>query len=173
MGYAGKSHPGDMRHQMKTVATPAARYAVLAGLVFWIAISLIPLPRAEPLPANAAPQEFSAARALDQIRVIAEKPHPAGSAEHQRVRDYLVAELTKLGAAPELEAGFASITLGSFHAEGNVENIVTRLPGSGNTRPVMLAAHYDSVTRGPGASDDGSGVAVLLETLRALRAGAP
>jgi hypothetical protein len=158
---------------MKTVATPAARYAVLAGLLFWIAISLVPLPRAKPLPANAAPQDFSAARALDQIRVIAENPHPPGSAEHQRVRDYLVAELTKLGVAPELEAGFASITLGSFHAEGNVENIVTRLPGSGNTRPVMLAAHYDSVTRGPGASDDGSGVAVLLETLRALRAGAP
>jgi hypothetical protein len=158
---------------MKTVATPAARYAVLAGLVFWIAISLIPLPRAEPLPASAAPQDFSAARALDQIRAIAQKPHPLGSAEHRRVRDYLVAELTRLGADPELEAGFASITLRKFHGEGNVENIVARLPGSASTRPVMLAAHYDSVTRGPGASDDGNGVAVLLETLRALRAGPP
>jgi hypothetical protein len=156
---------------MKTVATPAARYAVLAGLVLWIAISLIPLSRPAPIPATAPPQDFSAARALDQIRAIAQKPHPLGSADQQRVRDYLVAELTKLGAAPELEAGFASITLGKFHGEGNVENIVARLPGSGNTRPVMLAAHYDSVTRGPGASDDGSGVAVLLETLRALRAG--
>jgi uncharacterized protein (TIGR03435 family) len=156
---------------MKTVATRAARYAVLAGLVLWIAISLIPLPRAEPLPESAAPQEFSASRALDQIRAIAQKPHPLGSDEHQRVRDYLIAEMRKLGAAPELEAGFASITLGRFHGEGDVENIVARLPGSGNTRPVMLAAHYDSVTRGPGASDDGNGVAVLLETLRALRAG--
>jgi hypothetical protein len=156
---------------MKTIATPAARYALLASLVFWIAISLVPLPRPGPIPAAAAPQDFSAARALDQIRAIARKPHPPGSAEHQRVRDYLVAELTKLGTAPELEAGFASITLGKFHGEGNVENIVARLPGSGNTRPVMLAAHYDSVTRGPGASDDGNGVAVLLETLRALRAG--
>jgi len=158
---------------MKTIATPAARYAVLAGLLFWIAISLIPLPRPHPLPATAAPQDFSAARALDQIRAIARNPHPPGSAEHQRVRDYLIAELTKLGTAPELEAGFAAITFGKYHAEGNVENIVARLPGSAGTRPVMLAAHYDSVTRGPGASDDGSGVAVLLETLRALRAGPP
>jgi hypothetical protein len=176
MGYSGKTlrHSArEVRDQMKTVDTPATRYAVLAGLVFWIAISLIPLPRAEPLPASAAPQEFSAARALDQIRAIAQKPHPIGSDEHQRVRDYLVAELTKLGAAPALEAGFASITLGRFHGEGNVENIVARLPGSASTRPVMLAAHYDSVTRGPGASDDGNGVAVLLETLRALRAGPP
>jgi hypothetical protein len=81
--------------------------------------------------------------------------------------------LTNLGTAPEIQTGFASITFGKFHGEGNVENIVARLPGSANTRPMMLAAHYDSVTRGPGASDDASGVAVLLETLRALRAGAP
>src|SRR5580692_8309269 len=128
---------------MKTVATPAARYAVLAGLVFWIAISLIPLPRPEPIPATAAVQDFSAARALEHIRAIARKPHPPGTAEHQLVRDYVVAELTKLGTAPEVETGFASVTFGKFHAEGDVENIVARLPGSGNTRPVMLAAHYD------------------------------
>jgi hypothetical protein len=89
------------------------------------------------------------------------------------VRGYLVSELNKLGAAARIETGFASITFGGFHGEGNVENIVARLAGTDNTRPVMLAAHYDSVTRGPGASDDASGVAVLLETLRALRAGAP
>src|SRR5580700_7632307 len=109
---------------MKTLATPAARFALLAGLTFWIAVSLIPLPRPEPLPATAATQDFSAARALDQIRIIAQRPHPTGSADHRRVRDYLLAELTKLGTAPEIETGFASISFGKFHAEGNVENIV-------------------------------------------------
>jgi hypothetical protein len=34
-------------------------------------------------------------------------------------------------------------------------------------------AHYDAVPMSPGAGDDGSGSAVLLETLRALRAGPP
>jgi hypothetical protein len=156
---------------MKTVATPAARFALPAAIVFWIAISCIPFPRPDPLPATAAPRDFSAARALNQVRAISQAPHPAGSVEQRRVRDYLVAELTRLGTAPEVETGFAAIAFGKFHAEGNVENIVARLPGSANTRPVMLAAHYDSVTRGPGASDDASGVAVVLETLRALRAG--
>jgi Peptidase family M28 len=37
----------------------------------------------------------------------------------------------------------------------------------------MLAAHYDSTKRGPGAGDDAHAVAVLLETLRALRQSAP
>jgi len=34
---------------------------------------------------------------------------------------------------------------------------------------VMLTAHYDSVPAGPGASDDGMGVATVLEVARALR----
>jgi Zn-dependent M28 family amino/carboxypeptidase len=37
----------------------------------------------------------------------------------------------------------------------------------------LLAAHYDSVPTGLGASDDGAAVAAMLETLRALRAGSP
>jgi Zn-dependent M28 family amino/carboxypeptidase len=34
-------------------------------------------------------------------------------------------------------------------------------------------AHYDTVQDAPGASDDGAGVATMLETLRALKAGPP
>ena len=34
---------------------------------------------------------------------------------------------------------------------------------------LLVAAHYDSVGAGPGASDDGVGVAVVLEVARALR----
>jgi hypothetical protein len=34
-------------------------------------------------------------------------------------------------------------------------------------------SHYDSVIAGPGANDDGTAVAALLETIRALRAGPP
>jgi Zn-dependent M28 family amino/carboxypeptidase len=35
----------------------------------------------------------------------------------------------------------------------------------------LLVAHYDSVPTGSGASDDGAGVAAMLETARALKAG--
>jgi hypothetical protein len=34
---------------------------------------------------------------------------------------------------------------------------------------VLLAAHYDSVPAGPGASDDGAGVAAVIEIARALK----
>ena len=54
-----------------------------------------------------------------------------------------------------------------------VHNVVGRLPGRDSSRAVLLVAHYDSVPTAAGAADDGSGVATLLETARALRAGPP
>ena len=42
------------------------------------------------------------------------------------------------------------------------------VPGEG--KAIILLAHYDSVPAGPGASDDESGVSIVLETARALRA---
>ena len=158
---------------MKTVASPAARWALVTAPALWIAVSFVSRPRPVPAPTSAPAPVFSAERALAHVRAIAQKPHPVGSEEHDRVRDYILAELAKQGLSPEVEKGFAEITWGNFHGSADVQNIVARLPGTSSTRPVMLAAHYDSVPRGPGAGDDGHGVAVLLETLRALRSGPP
>lgn len=101
---------------------------------------------------------------------LAQKPHPMGSLEHDRVRDYLFAELAKMGVSPEVQR--TTGVTPRYQVAGSVENIVARLKGSsGATDALMLAAHYDSVPAGPGAADDGAGVASLLETLRALRSG--
>src|SRR6266480_2544676 len=48
------------------------------------------------------------------------------------------------------------------------------MPGGQSGGPaVLLVAHYDSVEAGPGAGDDGAGIAAILETVRALQAGGP
>jgi hypothetical protein len=124
------------------------------------------------LPASAPPDQFSAYRALEYLKQFARKPHPMGSPEHDRVRDYLVEQLRVLGLSPEIQR--ATGVTGKFNAAGNVQNIVARLNGS---RPgadaLMLAAHYDSVPAGPGNGDDGAGVAAILEALRALRTQPP
>jgi hypothetical protein len=118
--------------------------------------------------------DFSALRALEQVRAIAVTPHPVGSRAHDEVRDHLVGVLTHLGLAPRIQDERAALRIaGSIHG-ARVENVIAKLPGSRGGGPaVLLVAHYDSVAQSPGASDDGAGVATLLETARALRAGPP
>jgi hypothetical protein len=53
----------------------------------------------------------------------------------------------------------------------NIEVEVTG--GSRASEIVLIGAHYDSVTGSPGANDNGSGVAAMLELARLLKASAP
>jgi hypothetical protein len=94
-----------------------------------------------------------------------------GSPGHAKTRAYLIDTLTRLGLeVHEQRTHFASLVAGNL-VGSDVHNVIGRLRGTGAARgAVLLAAHYDSVPAGPGASDDGFGVAVLLETARALTA---
>jgi Peptidase family M28 len=123
----------------------------------------------EPRPASAAGNVFSAGRAAGILADLTGDgvPHPVGSTAHAAVRDRIVQRLRRLGYQPEVEAGFACSTMAVC---AGVENITAVVPGSADGPAVMLAAHYDSVAAGPGASDDGAGVAVLLEISRVLAA---
>lgn len=110
------------------------------------------------------------------VRAIAQKPHPTGSEEIERVRRYILDELRALGVSAEVQTASVvprQTSDGRPSTAARVQNIVARLAGTANTKALMLAAHYDSVPTGPGASDDTAGVAALLETIRALKTDAP
>ncbi len=149
--------------------------AAIAVLIFLVSATIVSVALIRPpaaLPASAPPTQFSAERAMGYLNLFAQRPHPSGTFEHDHVRDYLMGELIRLGMNPELQSATGYVE--KFAAAGSVQNIVARLKGTGGgSGAVMLAAHYDSVLAGPGAGDDGSGVATLLETLRALKAGPP
>src|SRR5690606_29158046 len=120
---------------------------------------------------EAAAEAFSAARAMGALERILgdQRPHPTGSAANAAVRDAIVAELRALGLEPEVQRRFAC---GGFTC-ATVENVVARVQGASPDHAVLLSAHYDSVAAGPGASDDGAGVAASIEAARALQAGPP
>jgi hypothetical protein len=51
---------------------------------------------------------FSAERAMRHVEVIARRPHPAGSAAHDTVRDHLATQLEPLGMDVALQHGTAT-----------------------------------------------------------------
>src|SRR6187401_21329 len=125
-----------------------------------------------PIAATAPATEFSAERALAHVREIAQRPHPAGSADNARVRDYLIAQLRALGLEPQVQEATGVGT--RYPDAGRIRNVLARLPGRSPGGPaVVLMAHYDGVAGGPAAGDDAAGSAAILETVRALRAGPP
>ncbi len=147
----------------------AAFAALVVATVFGCAWTWAP----SPTPAGAPDTEFSSARARAHIEAIARAPHPMGSPEHARVQAYVMGQLR----AAKLEVAVQEVT---SERPGYrpphlavVQNVVARRRGTSPTKALLLMAHYDSREMTPGASDDGYGVAALLETARALSAGPP
>jgi hypothetical protein len=143
-------------------------FAALAAVLALVAWRYAP-PR--PRGAGAPPNEFSAVRAEAALaRVLGDgAPHLTGTAPNADVRARVVAELQRLGLSPEVEERFVC---GGGGRCARVVNVLARVPGEDSSHPsssaVLLACHYDSVAAGPGAADDGAGVATALETARAL-----
>lgn len=145
-----------------------ANWLVL-GVITWTAVAYA---RRTPtaLPAYAVPREFSAGRATGHVQRLTGQPHATGSVGNVLTRGYLLGELSVLGLQPTLQTTTGIGT--RYPVAGHVTNVVARLPGTRpNGKAVLLMAHYDAVPAAPGAADDASGVATLLEALRALRSG--
>jgi hypothetical protein len=124
-----------------------------------------------PLAADAPQSEFSAHRAIAHVREIARAPHPLGTDEDAAVRQYLLTGLSASGLQTSVFSDIGINVSRSVVVAGRVNDIVGLLPGSRPGPAVLLMAHYDSVPRAPGAGDDASGVAAILEIVRALHAG--
>ncbi len=93
-----------------------------------------------------------------------ERPHPVDSPANDLVRERILSEIKTLGYTPEVRDDFAcrgSKRFGGMSC-ARVRNILFRAGPSGGGA-ALIAAHYDSVPAGPGASDDGAGVAATLE----------
>lgn len=117
-------------------------------------------------PADAPANEFSATRALAVVGPWLGEPHPSGTPAHARMREGIVRELERLGYAPQLQE---SLTRSDYGVVARLTNVLAKRAGTrGGRGAVLLCAHYDSVAAGPGAGDDGAGVAALLEIARAL-----
>ncbi|MGB5647009.1 MAG: M28 family peptidase [Muriicola sp.] len=133
--------------------------------IIWSYVSLMPSD------SNSSVEElygFSTDRALTHVEAISKQPHAVGFHAHETVRAYIVAQLEKMGLEVSLQQGY---TAGDWANYSKAVNIVTKIEGSGKGKGLLLLSHYDSNPHSSlGASDAGSGVATILEGVRAYLA---
>lgn len=134
---------------------------ILSGAV----ASCVVQPGVRPIP---SPHAVIDVAALERhVRKLSIDLHPR-SYEHATnlaaAADYVLTELRAAGAQPEVQ---------TYEVDGRIYgNVIARFgPGSGPV--VVIGAHYDTCDDTPGADDNASGIAGLIELARALSATPP
>lgn len=172
-----------------TTATPRAhsRAAALATIPFLalaLAAAAAASPRVDEPPPAATPSPapqlaalplpetlVERERLLATVRALPTKRAAWGDAEHKAglraTEALLTARLKELGLAPRLDP---IDHLGGDREEAPWNNIIIDLPGTTlPTEVIIISAHFDAVPGSPGADDDASGVAAILEMARILK----
>ncbi len=152
-------------------ALPRLSLLLVLALLVWTGLQQLSTP--DVVPATASATEFSAARAMEHLRVITVEPRAVGLLGHTATREYLVAQLEAMGLETEVQDD-----LDRRHWRGGRRRDrrgyglqrSARLPGTDSTGAIAIDAHYDTGATGPGAMDAGSGVVTILETIRAIQA---
>ncbi|HEY9295235.1 MAG TPA: M28 family peptidase, partial [Phormidium sp.] len=113
-----------------------------------------------PLPLPAEKNAFFQPQ-IDQSRLWKHVDTLAGERDGERsrsfTRDYISQQLQTLGFSPDLQ---------QFDRGINV--FAERKGTDSNAGAILVAAHYDTVPNSPGADDNATGVAVVLELARLL-----
>ena len=106
-------------------------------------------------------------RALDDVYALAEGIgiRPAGTDVEAQAADFLADQYRSMGYAVEEDP----FSWNNGRDRGTSRNVIATDPNEDPDAPlVIIGGHYDSVPRGPGANDNGSGTATVLEVAREL-----
>ncbi|XP_064542476.1 endoplasmic reticulum metallopeptidase 1 isoform X2 [Drosophila montana] len=160
-----------------------------AFIGFWLLIySAISIPASNHLPRPLSikdeakyPERFIAERAeLNLQRLVALGPRVVGSRENEMGSIQVITSTmqnvrAELGAVHEIEmdvqvASGSYIHWNAVNMYQSIQNFVVKISpkGSNSSTYLLVNSHFDTVPAGPGAGDDGSMVAVMMETLRVL-----
>jgi Zn-dependent M28 family amino/carboxypeptidase len=97
-------------------------------------------------------------------RIVGIRHHRSAPAALEAAGDYITDQFRAAGLSVR-HHGFEAFG----HQNRNVVGSIRDRAGNVTGRPLLiLAAHYDTVAQSPGADDNASGVAVMLETARTL-----
>ena len=119
---------------------------------------------AGPLPPLTPDQAQLASRLQEHVRAIASRPHNVSHPQElERAALYIEGALAGMGYAVHTQP---------FRADGqevrNIEVVIEPAPSVADASTLVVGAHYDSYLHAPGANDNGTGVAGVIELARLL-----
>ncbi len=140
--------------------------AILASLLaaVWYAIVFPRQPVRGPLPPLTSEETLLTGQLMAHVAAVASRPHSVVHYENlEAAARYIEASLRTMGYEPLPQV---------FECDGrNVRNIEVVIEP--DARPAdetyVIGAHYDSIDDSPGANDNGSAVAALVEVARLLK----
>jgi hypothetical protein len=137
--------------------------ALLVAGLLWMT-SVPGQSHAGPLPSLTPDQVELSKRLQDHIRAIASSPHNVGyPQELEQAALYIEAALAGMGYEVHrqaLQAGGQEVR--------NIEVVIEPAPSAAGTKTLVVGAHYDSYFHAPGANDNGTGAAGVIELARLL-----
>ena len=152
---------------------PAATPAVTPSVTSVAPVSPAPSVRPTPSARPSAAARFDSAAAVGTVRYLAGTigPREATGARFRVAADWLAARLRAAGYQVRRQSVRvpAGVSWGVPVPAGTSLNVVATTPGWTAGAPYLLVgAHLDTVPQAPGAEDNASGIAVLLELARAF-----
>jgi hypothetical protein len=145
---------------------PIISILIIVSVIYWSFADMLPSYSENK---KVTETEFSINNALKHLKEISKTTHYTGSEDHIKVQNYIVNELKKLGLQPEIQQQVAINN--KWRAATNSANIIATIKGSEGGKSLVLLSHYDSNPHSSlGASDAGSGVVTILESVRAFLA---
>jgi Zn-dependent M28 family amino/carboxypeptidase len=122
-----------------------------------------------PLPPPTQAERDLAGRLHRHVSAIASEPHNvAHYAALEKAARYIEGELASIGYAPQ-----AQVFEADRREVRNIEAVIEPAGATAATPTLVIGAHYDSAGMAPGANDNASGTAAVLELARLLKGFAP
>jgi Zn-dependent M28 family amino/carboxypeptidase len=137
---------------------------VVIGAALWYMTAVPGRSFSGTLPPLTADEAGISQRLRRHIEAIARIPHNiAHFADLERAARYIEAELKALGYEPVLQTYMAD-----GKAVRNIEAVIEPAGTGSVSGTLVVGAHYDSYGDAPGANDNGTGVAAVIELARLL-----
>ena len=123
---------------------------------------------------------FSEERARVHLTEIAQRPHPFDSEDNERVANYIISYATSLQnryGSDVVEIQTQNVTMDVNNEQADIVNVAILVKGTDHDNSneeknrgtaILVSCHYDGVSYGPAASDDGVSCATMLEMASVL-----